>query len=70
MGSNHPWKGKIANDLGLTRAKRISKTKLIYENVKLARGEVYWGSNCAYDPSEDDFYRKFITILNNGRRHA
>ena len=69
MGSNHPWKRKIANDLGSTKTKRISKTKMIYEQVKAARGEVYWGSNRAYDPSKDDFYRKFITVLNNGHRH-
>lgn len=69
MGSNHPWKRKIAIDLGSTKAKRISKTKIIYEQVKAARGEVYWGSEPAYDPSKDDFYRKFITVLNNGHKH-
>jgi hypothetical protein len=69
MGSNHPWKRKIANDLGSTRTKRISKTNMIYEQVKAARGKVYWGNNRAYDPSKDDFYRKFITVLNNGQRH-
>ena len=42
---------------------------MIYEKVKAARGEVYWGSNHAYDPSKDDFYRKFITVLNNGSRN-
>lgn len=69
MGSNHPWKRKIATDLGSTKTKRKSKTKMIYEQVKAARGEVYWGSNRAYDPSRDDFYRKFITVLNNGHRN-
>ena len=69
MGSNHPWKRKIAAELGSTKAKRISKTKMIYEQVKAARGEVYWGSERAYDPSKDDFYRKFITLLNNGHRY-
>ena len=69
MGSNHPWKRKISDDLGATKLKRISKTKMIYEKVKAVRGEVYWGSNRAYDPSTDDFYRKFITVLNNGHRH-
>jgi 3-dehydroquinate dehydratase len=70
MGSNHPWKRKIASDLGETKSKRISKTKSIYEDVKVARGEVYWGSSRAYDPSKDEFYRKFITVLNNGVRNA
>ena len=69
MGSNHPWKRKIANDLGTTKNKRISQTKWHYERVKAVLGEVYWGSNRAYDPSRDDFYRKFITILNNGHRN-
>ena len=70
MGSNHPWKRKISNDLGTTRTRRRDNTYLIYENVKVARGEVYWGSNRAYDPAKDDFYRKFITVLNNGERNA
>ena len=65
MGSNHPWKRKIANDLGTTKNKRISQTKWHYERVKAVLGEVYWGSNRAYDPSKDEFYRKFITVLNN-----
>ena len=69
MGSNHPWKRKIANDLGTTKNKRISQTKWHYERVKAVLGEVYWGSNRAYDPSKDEFYRKFITVLNNGHRH-
>lgn len=69
MGSNHPWKRKISQDLGSSKSQRISKTKKIYEMVKTARGEVYWGSNSAYDPSKDMFYRKFITILNNGKRN-
>ena len=69
MGSNHPWKRKIANDLGTTKNKRISQTKWHYERVKAVLGEVYWGSERAYDPSRDDFYRKFITVLNNGHRN-
>jgi len=70
MGSNHPWKKKIAGDLGKTRHKRISTTNKIYEMVKTARGEVYWGDHKAYNPSNDEFYLKLITILNNGVRNA
>jgi len=66
MGSNHPWKKKIATELGLTRSKRIIKTKELYERVRVARGEVYWGSERAFDPSNDDFYKRFVTVLNNG----
>jgi len=67
MGSNHPWKKKIANELGVTRAKRINRTNELYKMVTHARGEVYWGSDKAFDPSKDDFYKKFVTILNNGK---
>ena len=70
MGSNHPWKKKISLELGSTKSKRISKTKSIYELVKVARGEVYWGSDKGYDPRNDDFYKRFITVLNNGSGHV
>ena len=66
MGSNHPWKKQISAELGASKSARISKTKEFYELVKTARGEVYWGSEKAYDPGTDEFYKRFVTILNNG----
>ena len=69
MGSNHPWKKKISNELGNSKNRRESKTRDLYSKVKIARGEVYWGSGRAFDPRHDDFYKKFVTILNNGSWH-
>lgn len=66
MGSNHPWKKKIAEQLGSTKTQRIAKTKELYELVKIARGEVFWGGERAYNPRHDPFYGKLITVLNNG----
>ena len=66
MGSNHPWKQNIANLLGNTKTKRKETTQKYYEMVKVARGELYWGASKAYDPSTDDFYKRFVTVLNNG----
>ena len=61
-----PAKKKIATALGNSKPLRNKTTKKYYEMVKVARGEVYWGTGRAYNPSTDDFYRKFVTILNNG----
>lgn len=66
MGSNHPWKKKIAEQLGGSKQQRIAKTKELYELVKIARGEVFWGGERAYNPRHDPFYGKLITMLNNG----
>ena len=37
MGSNHPWKKKIALELGANKSKRIVETKRFHELVKVAR---------------------------------
>ena len=37
MGSNHPWKKKIALELGANKSKRIGETKRFHELVKVAR---------------------------------
>jgi len=66
MGSNHPWKKKIIEQLGSTKSQRIAKTKELYELVKIARGEVFWGGERTYNPRHDPFYGKLITVLNNG----
>jgi hypothetical protein len=66
MGSNHPWKYKISEALGTTLRKRASSLNKHYENVKKVLGTNYWGGVKSYNPATDPFYRRFITVLNNG----
>ena len=69
MGSNHPWKHKISGDLGSTPKRRRDAVQRHYNNVKTVLGEYYWGGGPSYDPSTDPFYRRLITVLNNGVVH-
>ena len=65
MGSNHPWKAKIALDLGDTKEKRKTSLNKHYENTKTVLGKNYWGNDSHYNPSNDAFYKRLITKLNN-----
>lgn len=65
MGSNHPWKAKIASSLGNTARKRSSQLLTHYNNVKTVLGSYYWGGSESYNPETDRFYKRFITVLNN-----
>lgn len=65
MGSNHPWKSKIATALGTTARSRASAINQHYDNVKAVLGSNYWGGTAGYNPTTDPFYRKLITHLNN-----
>nr|WP_255537884.1 HNH endonuclease [Motiliproteus sp. SC1-56] len=65
MGSNHPWKQKIATQLGTTPRRRRSKTERHYENMKSVLGRYYWGGTEGYNPATDPFYTRLITVLNN-----
>ena len=67
MGSNHPWKQKIAAALGTTPARRGMALTQHYSNVKIALGSNYWGGGSGYNPAIDPFYRKLITVLNNSK---
>jgi len=64
MGSNHPWKRKIAVALGNSKKNRIRNTWLHYENVKIALNGRYWENSPHYNRSTDPFFRKLITHLN------
>lgn len=66
MGSNHPWKAKIQSDIGTTPARRASKIREHYENVKNVLGNKFWGGSEHYNPGTDPFYRRLITKLNGG----
>lgn len=65
MGSNHPWKSKISTSLGDTKQKRMNRLRKHYENTKTALGPIYWGGSNEYNPSQDRFYKRLITMLNN-----
>lgn len=66
MGSNHPWKYKISNDLGATPKKRANEVMRHYNNVKTVLGNYWWGGIPSYNPASDPFFRRLITVLNNG----
>ncbi|WP_108947040.1 HNH endonuclease [Shewanella halifaxensis] len=65
MGSNHPWKKKIADALGSTPRKRSASLNKHYDNIKTVLGKNYWGGSENYNPATDPFFRKLITALNN-----
>ena len=65
MGSTHPWKSKISLELGKTKKLRASNLLKHYENVKSVLGNNYWSGASSYNPQNDDFYKRLITVLNN-----
>jgi len=65
MGSNHPWKKKISEQLGADRASRASALRGHYDRVKTVRGGDYWGGSEGYNPATDRFYGRLITQINN-----
>lgn len=65
MGSNHPWKKRIADMLGASPTARAKKLRWHYENVRAVLGPNYWGGSERYSPETDPFYRRLTTRLNN-----
>ncbi|MCB6185396.1 HNH endonuclease [Leeia sp. TBRC 13508] len=65
MGSNHPWKAKIAASLGTTPKQRAANLQKHYAKVSTVLGNNYWGGCDSYNPAIDPFYKKLITVLNN-----
>ena len=65
MGSNHPWKKKIAEALGTTVSQRSKSTQEHYKNVSEVLGWNFWGGDADYSPETDPFYSRLITVLNN-----
>ncbi len=66
MGSNHPWRQKILEQLGRTPAERRRALEEHFEKVKSVKGAYYWGGSPGYNPATDPFYSRLITVLNNG----
>jgi hypothetical protein len=67
-GKTHPKKKEISGNLGATRKQRSVATYREYEKVKAVKGSLFWGDDEKYDPSKDEFYKKLITIINNGQK--
>ena len=65
MGSDHPWKNKIKEDLGLNIISRKKTILQHYKNVGEILGWAYWGGGSAFNPEEDPFFKKLVTILSN-----
>jgi len=66
IGSNHPWKNKIKQQLGITPEERRRNLKSHYTRVREILGPYYWTGSPHFDPEHDSFYRRLITVLNNG----
>lgn len=65
MGSNHPWKKKIADSLGNTSIKRGRTLWTHYENVRIILHNNYWENSPHYNRETDPFFKRLITQLNN-----
>jgi hypothetical protein len=65
MGSNHPWKKKIADALGDTPVKRNKSMLYHYENAKIVLKNNYWENSPHYNRETDPFFKRLITKLNN-----
>jgi hypothetical protein len=65
MGSNHPWKKKIQEQLGITPQKRRTSLENHYNNVRQVLGRNYWRGTEHYSAIDDPFYRLLVTKLNN-----
>jgi hypothetical protein len=65
MGSNHPWKKKIADALGDTPVKRNKTMLYHYENAKIVLKNNYWENSPKYNRETDPFFKRLITKLNN-----
>lgn len=65
MGSNHPWKKKIANAVGNTSSARRKTTVAHYERVKTVLNGRYWEGQPTYNRETDPFFKRLITRLNN-----
>ena len=67
IGSSHPWKDKIIASLGSTKTKRKKTLLMHYENAKKVYGKNYWMGNKNYNREKDLFFKRFLTVLNNGK---
>ena len=66
MGSNHPWKKKISDALGNSKLRRLKTMKTHYENARIVLKNNFWENSPNYNRETDPFFKKLITVLNNG----
>jgi hypothetical protein len=66
MGSKHPWKKKIETALGKTKGQRKKTTEDNYANVSQILGWNFWGGDSGFSPENDPFFKRLITVMNNG----
>ena len=52
--------------MGKTMDARRLTMQSHYDNVRRILGPYYWGGLSSYKPESDPFYKKMITVLNNG----
>lgn len=69
IGSSHPWKRKLIEQLGDSRTRRAASAMKQFDNVKAVLGPRWW-ENPAYNPATDHFYRRLITLINNEQDEA
>mgnify|MGYP001194710108 CR=1 FL=1 len=67
IGSSHPWKAKIIASLGSTKSLRRKNLMKHYENAKKVYGKNYWMGDKNYNREKDLFFKRFLTVLNNGK---
>ena len=68
IGSSHPWKAKIVASLGTTKSQRRKNLMKHYENAKQVYGKNYWMGDKNYNREKDLFFKRFLTVLNNGKK--
>tara|TARA_Y100000590_G_C15648936_1_gene988005 strand:- start:611 stop:1618 length:1008 start_codon:yes stop_codon:yes gene_type:complete len=65
IGSNHPWKKKIIEKLGMTTDIRAKSLLNHYENTRIVLRNNYWENSPNYNKENDPFFKQLITKLNN-----
>ena len=66
IGSNHPWKKKIIDALGVSPATRGKNLWNHYENARIVLRNKFWENSPNYNKENDPFFKQLITKLNNG----
>ena len=66
IGSNHPWKKKIIDALGVSPAIRGKSLWSHYENARIVLRNKFWENSPNYNKENDPFFKQLITKLNNG----
>jgi hypothetical protein len=63
MGSQHPWRSRIAQSLGTTPSERRRALEKHYENVRIVLKDRIFRVGMGANPDQDPFYRRLITRI-------